>query len=394
MGAAEPTPSPPRLRVAGLFAGIGGLEVGFHAAGHETVLLCENDASANLVLDEHFPTVARHDDVTTLDGLPPADVVTAGFPCQDLSQAGRTAGIRGGRSGLVEHVFELLDQAPHQPTWVVLENVSFMLQLDRGNAMSYLTGEFGRRGYTWAYRTVDTRAFGLPQRRQRVLLVASRERDPRPALFAQDAGVVERPLKDASACGFYWTEGLRGLGWAVDAVPTLKGGSTVGIPSPPAVWVLGSDEIGTPDLRDAERIQGFEQDWTAPATVDGRKRNGPRWKLVGNAVSVPVAEWLAHRLTTSDVWEPAGMPRTGAGSWPSAAWGHEDQAFTLQLSTWPVHELFEPLADFLAHDLTALSARATAGFLDRTRRAKLRFVPEFIAAIETHLERVAVPVAA
>ena len=176
-------------------------------------------------------------DVLSLEGLPDCDLVAAGFPCQDLSQAGRTAGIGGRNSGLVRRVFELLEQAEHPPRWLLLENVPFMLQLDRGDAMRYLARRLGELGYRWAYRVVDARAFGLPQRRRRVILLASRTDDPREILFHGDAGEPETPDHRGRACGFYWTEGVRGLGWAVDGVPTLKGGSTIGIPSPPAIWM-------------------------------------------------------------------------------------------------------------------------------------------------------------
>jgi DNA (cytosine-5)-methyltransferase 1 len=158
--------------VIGLFAGIGGIELGLHEAGHRTQLLCEVMPEARRVLQARFPDVPLHVDVRTLNDLPPAEIIAAGFPCQDLSQAGRTAGIGGGSSGLVNHVFRLLDQ--HEPRWLLLENVPFMLRLERGRAMAYLTESLGARGYRWAYRVVDTRAFGLPQRRQRVLLLASR----------------------------------------------------------------------------------------------------------------------------------------------------------------------------------------------------------------------------
>src|SRR5207249_4279742 len=93
------------------------------------------------------------------------------------------------------------------------------------------------------------------------------------------------------------TEGTKGLGWGIDVVPTLKGGSTLGIPSPPAI-LMPDGRIVTPDIRDAERLQGFTADWTSCAVDNPEKRNGPRWKLVGNAVSVPVAEWLGRRLRT------------------------------------------------------------------------------------------------
>ncbi len=151
------------LSVVGLFAGIGGIEVGLHSAGHRTVLLCEIDPAAQRVLREHFPEVPLTADVRELESIPDAGICAAGFPCQDLSQAGRTEGIRGTNSGLVAEVFRLVERA--NPRWLLLENVPFMLQLDRGAAMRFLTRSLERLGFNWAYRVVDTRAFGLPQRR-------------------------------------------------------------------------------------------------------------------------------------------------------------------------------------------------------------------------------------
>src|SRR5687767_2505722 len=80
-----------RLRIAGLFAGIGGIERGFQRAGHSAELLCEVDPGATRVLAEHFPESPVASDIRLLKALPEVDVLTAGFPCQDLSQAGRTA---------------------------------------------------------------------------------------------------------------------------------------------------------------------------------------------------------------------------------------------------------------------------------------------------------------
>jgi DNA (cytosine-5)-methyltransferase 1 len=376
------------LRVAGLFAGIGGIEVGLHRAGHRTEFLCEWDRSARLVLAEQFPDVPLAGDVSELVSLPEVDLVTAGFPCQDLSQAGATAGITGSRSGLVGHVFRLLDAADPEPTWLVLENVSFMLSLDRGKAMRWLTDELETRGFTWAYRVVDSRAFGLPQRRQRVLLVASKTADPRPVLLNQDHGEVEIEDRAGLACGFYWTEGVRGLGWAVDAVPTLKGGSTIGIPSPPAIWRAGTGEIVTPDLRDAERLQGFDADWTSAVDqIPGRKKTN-RWKLVGNAVSVPVAAWLGERLTTDETYMPAGRESMlpSGSRWPRAAWGRAGERHHVDVSMWPVAYARQHLHEFLDYDPAPLSARATAGFLARAARGNLRISEHLICEARAHLE--------
>ena len=258
-------PTLPLFTTVGLFAGIGGIELGLHRAGAETVLLCENWEPAKAVLRERFPDVPIADDIRTLASLPAVDVVAAGFPCTDLSQAGRTAGIHGVQSGLVSHLFRLLRRA--EPRWVVVENVRNMLALDQGGAMTYLTKELERLKYRWAYRLVDSRFTGAPQRRQRVIVVASQHEDPRMVLFADDDGEPGEGNFRDDAYGFYWTEGTRGLGWARDAVPTLKGGSAIGIPSPPAVWIRDArarSAIVTPDITAGERLQGFPTGWTLP----------------------------------------------------------------------------------------------------------------------------------
>lgn len=390
------TTAPSRgLRVAGLFAGIGGVERGLSLAGHSSSMLCEWDAAAQRVLRARFPELDLAGDVCELKSLPEVDLVSAGFPCQDLSQAGMTAGIRGERSGLVSEVFRLLDKT--RPRWLLLENVPFMLQLDRGEAMRYLARALRERGYRWAYRVVDSRAFGLPQRRQRVLLLASRTEDPRPVLFADDVGdpPADHPFCDSSrlpplngaACGFYWTEGIRGLGWAVDATPTLKGGSTIGIPSPPAI-ILPSGEVITPDIRDAERLQGFPAGWTEPAVDDATKKNGPRWKLVGNAVSVPVFRWIGERLARPGSYDASNdSPWSGGAAWPKAAWSMGDNVHVAEVSPWPKRLKCKPLAEFLRYPGTPLSLRATRGFQARAGRGNLRFPAGFLDAIERHARR-------
>ncbi|MFC8531370.1 DNA cytosine methyltransferase [Nocardia sp. NPDC057227] len=371
--------------MVGLFAGIGGLELGLSASGWQTELLCEIDPGARAVLEARFPGIPVHPDVTRLRSLPQGtELVSAGFPCQDLSQAGRTAGISGTRSGLVDEIFRLVRRR-RGPRWLLLENVPFMLQLGRGAAMRHITGALDELGYTWAYRVVDARAFGLPQRRQRVLLLASRTEDPRRVLLAEDAGPLDQGDPAHDPCGFYWTEGVRGLGWAVNAVPTLKGGSALGIASPPAVR-LPAGEIVTPGIEDGERLQGFAAGWTEPALTVPGFRQGHRWKLVGNAVSVRMAEWVGSRLDSTADPLPDGPELAPGQPWPSAAWGRAGRAYRAPVSTWPVHEPYEGLADYLTGS-RLLSARATAGFLRRTGMGTLRFPPGFLDDVETHLDR-------
>jgi DNA (cytosine-5)-methyltransferase 1 len=379
------SPRDATLRVAGLFAGIGGIERGLHGAQHTTEFLCEVEPTAQQVLRARFgDDIPLAEDIREVDCLPDVELVAAGFPCQDLSQAGRTAGIAGDRSGLVDQVFRLIRNMDSL-RWLLLENVPFMLQLAKGEAMRFLTRSLDELGFRWAYRVVDARAFGLPQRRQRVLLLASRDHDPRDVLLSEDAGEPPAEDRDGVACGFYWTEGIRGLGWAVNAAPTLKGGSTIGIPSPPAIWMPDGTFV-LPDIRDGERLQGFPADWTEPA---GGKAKGPRWKLVGNAVNVPVSRWLGQRLREPTSYDSSrDEPLSPTSRWPTAAWGEDGRAYKADVSMWPRHEPRQSLAEFLRFPARQLSERATAGFLGRTRRSQLRFPEGFIADLERHLDRV------
>jgi DNA (cytosine-5)-methyltransferase 1 len=373
------------LRIAGLFAGIGGFELGLHRSGHRTELLCDILPTAQAVLEARFPDTEYRSDITQLRSLPASiDGICAGFPCQDLSQAGRTAGLDGEKSGLIGEVFRLLSR--RRVATIVLENVPFMLQLNGGNAMRAIIDEFERRGYRWAYRVVDSYSFGLAQRRERVFLVASRELDPSTVLLADDAPIERyRSALGERPHGFYWTEGLSGLGWAVDAVPTLKNGSTIGIPSPPAV-LMPDGRILKLGIEDAERLQGFDAGWTKPAEAIARA--GARWSLIGSAVSVPVAQWIGERLSSPRPYDAARDVGFGAlGKAPRAARFDGRTRHAVRISADPLGIRAPSLSEFMrdTEGQQLLSVKATLGFLGRTRRAKLRFVPGFISAVERHL---------
>lgn len=379
--------------MVGLFAGIGGIERGLQFAGYESELLCEIDQRAQKVLSRRFKGVPIVSDVRDLRALPSVDLVAAGFPCQDLSQAGLKVGIDGEQSSLVGEIFRLFRSFPrkNQPRWLFLENVPYMLHLDGGRAMAALTRELEDLGMTWAYRVVDSRAFGVPQRRQRIVLLASRTEDPREVLFADEQSEPPElnqlaPIDEDRAYGFYWTEGRRGIGWAADAVPTLKGGSKLGIPSPPAIWIPRTGSIGTPDLRDVERLQGFPINWTKPAEQKGRIAKGSRWTLTGNAVCVPVARWLGGRLLSPRPFTKTSQPLSDGEIWPRAAWGRKGEVYRIEISAWPVRYKRRSLLEFLKFPLTPLSARATEGFYHRILNSRLKFNDLFLSAVANHLE--------
>lgn len=378
------------LKTVGLFAGIGGLELGLERAGHKAISLCEIEPTAQAVLRARFPRVELVPDVEQYDELPDAtELVTAGFPCQDLSQAGRTLGLNDGlsdsRSGLVGEVVRLL--YTHDPKWVLLENVPFMLQLARGRSLEVLIETLEDLDFRWAYRVVNTLSFGLPQRRERVYLLASRSENPCDVLLVDDIG--DPPPREWTrdlAAGFYWTEGNGGLGWAVDAVPTLKGGSTIGIPSAPGI-VMPNGDVVTPGIRDAERLQGFDADWTLPA--EEVKRRGFRWKLVGNAVTVDVAEWIGERLRDPGNYQgPFDTPLVPNGAWPRAAYNIGAGRRLANVSAFPVRGKRQHLHEFLTLDeLSPLSLKAIAGFLSRYEASTLRKPPRFLEYLRAHKAR-------
>lgn len=374
-------------KVVSLFSGIGGFELGLKQAGFQTVLMCESDEFAQAVLRHHFPDVALESDVTSLESLPDCDILTAGWPCQDISQAGTARGLEGERSGLISEVFRLLASADRKPKIVLLENVAFAVELRKGEVVRHVTSELEKLGYRWSYRILNTRMFGIPQRRRRLYILAALDCDPAAVLFegAEHPGLPE-PTEPRDV-GFYWTEGNRGLGWSPDAVPPLKGGSGVGIPSPPAVWNKESGSFTTPGIEDVERLQGFPTNWTLPAESlarGGRKR----WMLTGNAVSVPIVRWLGERLMKN------GLPNFDTNRLPRGRdFGRAGQggpglqpSFYEPSSEGPGHPSLVSLGDFGLVGQSPLSTRAMAGFTRRFEAAPLRKNPDFLRDLRRCLE--------
>jgi DNA (cytosine-5)-methyltransferase 1 len=367
------------MSVVGLFAGIGGFELAFAQAGFETTMLVEIDPAAGAVLRARFPDAEIRTDVAEMTDVPSnTTIVTAGFPCQNLSMAGDKSGIAGTKSGVVGKMFQLIER--HRVPTVVIENVYFMLQLDSGMAMDWLVGQFENLGYRWAYRVLNTMGFGLPHRRRRVYFVASLDSDPRGVLFADDAPTPSPPQRDSGApTGFYWTEGRSGVGLTVDGIPPLKVGSGIGIPSAPAV-LFSDGEVLMPSLVACERLQGFEAGWTN-VEGNGRKKRA-EWRMIGNAVSVPVARWVAERIRAPGTvlnLECRTFPPTGR--WPDAAWNVGDGRLTVSAGDQPISIKNPSIATFRDPTWTRLSDRALDGFIKRATEGGLRMPDGFLRAL-------------
>ena len=367
------------MRIASLFSGAGGFELGFGAA-HETILLNDIASEAADVLKAHFPDIPFIPDIRAVrpEHVAGADAILGGFPCQDVSIVGGQKGLAGTRSAVVEHMFRLA--AATRPKFILLENVQSIRFVHGGRVLFYLMHMAEQLGYSWAYRILDSHAFGLPQRRRRFYFLASREIDPGDVLLSDPGMPVGAGQVDLSRpIGFYWTEGRRGNGLTDDAIPPLKTGSAIGIPSPPAV-LFPDGGVKVPSIETAERLQGFPAGWTQPAPLR------QRWKLVGNAVSAPVVAWVAERMRSPAPWDRnLAAPMPELSTWPIAAWG--DGAGARRAVNVSEASSAANVGRLSAEDYTwnDLSQRALLGFVMRARDSRLRYPEGFLERLEARL---------
>ena len=166
------------LNVLGLFSGIGGFELGFERAGFNIAAMCEIEPYCRAVLKKHWPSVPVYEDVCVLtgerlrmDGLI-IDVITGGFPCQDISLAGKGTGLGGARSGLWQEYRRIISEV--RPRWVVIENVSAL----RSRGLDTVLGEIAALGYDAEWHCIPASAVGAPHRRDRVWIIAHRGSPP------------------------------------------------------------------------------------------------------------------------------------------------------------------------------------------------------------------------
>lgn len=161
------------MKYASFFTGIGGFELALDAAGHERVFSCEIDPACNKILKARYGHECEAKDITKLEAkdIPEAGIWVGGFPCQDLSVAGKRGGITSDRSGLVWRLLELAEV--RRPRRLLLENVPGLLNSNRGGDFGLLVRRFQELGYVGTYRCLDAQHLGVPQRRRRVFVVAS-----------------------------------------------------------------------------------------------------------------------------------------------------------------------------------------------------------------------------
>jgi len=269
------------MRVGSLFSGIGGIDLGLERAGMRTVWFAEIDPYASRVLKKHWPDVPNHGDITRIDftAVKPVDLLCGGFPCQDISNAGKRAGIDGERSGLWGEYVRAIREL--RPRYVFVENVSALL----ARGVDRVLGDLASLGYNAEWECIPASAVGAPHRRDRVWLVAYAHCKPKQCgLFG---GGVERGEAASSAR-------------AVDA--NDPGGCGHGSREPDVADANGRKQAGRghtsgvgrkPEL--GPRVPGVGA-W-APEPEVGRVADGvparvDRLRGLGNAVVPQVAELI------------------------------------------------------------------------------------------------------
>jgi DNA (cytosine-5)-methyltransferase 1 len=261
------------MRVLDLFSGIGGFSLGLERAGFETVAFCEFDAKARKVLAKHWPNVPIFDDVRTLSrdliGLmtdEQIDVICGGFPCQDISVAGKGAGLAGARSGLWSEFARLIGEI--RPAFAIVENVSAL----RARGLEQVLGALTALGYDAEWHCIPASAVGAPHRRDRVWIVAytDRVRESQPGRRVGEIG-----------------------GWTID------GGKASGVLSD--ADDAGRDEQRRPGAIITELAFAQCSDWWAVEPDVGRMANGvparvDRLRQLGNAVVPQIPELLGRAI--------------------------------------------------------------------------------------------------
>ena len=288
------------MKVASFFAGIGGFDYGFERAGMVVVWQSELNHFRQRVLKKNFPNSEIYGDIAQIspDDIPDVDLWCGGFPCQDLSLAnqGKRKGLKGERSGLFFEFYRLLKV--NRPRWVVLENVPGLLNSHSGEDFRVLISAMDECGYGVAWRILDAKYFGTPQRRRRVFVVAS--------LGSMRAGEVLFEHKGVKVTA------KSGVGAKETLTPGFRGGdkraNTFAIQhaginrkhdaGPQAKGYRNDGETYTLDSRGSADAVCKTNDAFRVREVAGfsRKLDSNRYRAVGDAVCTQVTEWIGRRI--------------------------------------------------------------------------------------------------
>lgn len=378
------------LTIGSLFSGIGGFDLAFRNAGAEASWFCEKDEVCQSVLRRHWHGVPIYGDIATASDLPSVDILCGGWPCQDLSVAGKRAGLSGERSGLFFEFIRVINEL--QPLYVVWENVPGLrtscscrscgrrcadcnelagadelaclvcgsekfrgrvLRAHRGADLFTVVSTFGFIGFDGAWTLLDSQYFGVAQRRQRmfgvfaqrgigaarcteILSFANRSKGNPPPSREAGEDVAGNAIAGTVSCK--WAKGTGGPSGNecqnLTVTPTLRSngdahsGFTTGdglvtaftteqtpkFNKDQALTLTKQSPTGGGQVQsvfgqfgvrrltptECERLQGFPDGHTAFGHDGKPISDSARCRMLGNAVCVPTAEWIARRITQQE----------------------------------------------------------------------------------------------
>lgn len=288
-------------KINSFFAGIGGFDLGFENQGFEAGFICEINDFCNNILSIHWPDVKRSFDIRTLNpnDIPQADVWCGGFPCQDISVARAGAqrlGLEGERSGLFYEYANLIEAK--RPEVVIIENVEGLFSSNKGRDFGIILQRMNELGYAIAWRKINSRYFGVPQSRTRVYICCWKNNPEKALKVMFDHEGAEKPqnarkdfITKADTGGEYPQVPI--VSYCLAASSGRHTGTDWS-----RTYVVCQDGVRRLTPKESERLQGFPDSWTLPEglNMDEDEIDTLRYEAIGNAVSVPVIEWIANRV--------------------------------------------------------------------------------------------------